>query len=48
VVDPDPVRQDATRTGIIAPPTIAMIMIPDPSPVSGPSSAMPRVKNWGT
>ena len=34
-------------TGMIAPPTIAMIMTPEPSPVSGPSSATPRVKMLG-
>src|SRR6185436_18870638 len=34
-------------TGIIAPPTIAIFIRPDPLPVSGPSSATPRVKMLG-
>ena len=37
----------ALRQGIIAPPTIAIIMTPEPSPVSGPSSATPSVKMLG-
>src|SRR5580692_2882689 len=34
-------------TGISAPPTIAIIITPEPSPVRGPSSATPRVKILG-
>jgi len=33
--------------GRIAPPTMAMVSTPDPLPVSGPSSATPRLKMVG-
>jgi hypothetical protein len=45
MVDPDPVRQNSDQNWNTAPPTIAMIMIPDPSPVRGSQLRDPRGKN---
>jgi len=42
MVDPDPIREVSNQTCSTAPPTIAMIRIPEPSPVSGPRRILHR------